>query len=180
MPVFELSQLLSQAQIAGYGAFALGITAFLQRDDRRLKHFLVAECAAYVAHFLLLHNPPAAGSAGISGIRTWLSLRFRSKRLAVFFTAVYLIMGAALIDTPTGWIPVAGACCATWGILCMQGIRMRFMVLASTALWLVNNILSHSIGGTVLEAFIAAANLTTITRILVDSKRVGAASPNLG
>jgi len=89
-------------------------------------------------------------------------------------------MGAALIDTPTGWIPIAGACCATWGILCMQGIRMRIMVLASTALWLVNNILSHSIGGTVLEAFIAAANLTTITRILVDSKRVGAASPNLG
>lgn len=175
MPPFETTQLFSPAQLAGYAAFILGITAFLQRDDRRLKLFLVAECAAYVVHFLLLGNPPAAGSAGVSGIRTWLSLRFRSKRLALLFTTVYLSLGATLIDSAAGWLPIVGACCATWGLLCMQGIRMRLTVLVSTALWLANNILSHSIGGTILEAFIAVANLTTISRAITDSKRVNAA-----
>lgn len=178
MPAFELTQLFSSAQLAGYAAFILGITAFLQRDDRRLKRFLVAECAAYVVHFLLLGNPPAAGSAGVSGIRTWLSLRFRSKRLALFFTAVYLSLGATLVVSMTGWLPIVGACCATWGLLCMQGIRMRLMVLASTALWLANNMLSHSIGGTILEAFIAVASLITISRTLAASKHVKTARPN--
>lgn len=172
-----MSQVLSPAQVAGYAACIVGVTAFLQSNDRRLKLFLVAECAAYVVHFVLLGNPPAAGSAGISGIRTALSLRFRSKGLAVFFMAVYLAVGTALVRSPTGWFPVLGACCATWGLLNMHGIRMRLMVLASTAFWLANNILSHSIGGTVLEAFIATANVTTIVRALLGRTRLQAARP---
>lgn len=176
MPTLEPSQLLTPAQISGYAAFVLGVTAFLQREDRRLKLFLIGECAAYVVHFVLLGNPPAAASAGVSGTRTALSLRFRSKWLALVFIAIYLVLGTILIESARGWLPVIGACCATWGLLNMQGIRMRLMVFASTALWLANNILSHSIGGTILEAFVATANLTTITRAVLEARRVAPAS----
>ena len=42
---------------------------------------------------------------------------------------------------------------------------MRLVLLTSTSLWLANNILSRSVGGTVLESIIAAASISTIARM---------------
>lgn len=162
----DLSRLLSPAQLVGYLAFVLGVTAFLQRDDRRLKLFLFTESAAYVAHFLLLGNPTAASSAAVSGARTLLSVRFRSRRLAVIVIAVYLGLAAVLSRTAAGWLPAVGSCFATWGLFTQHGIRMRVLVLVSTLLWLANNVVSGSIGGTVLEAFIAAVSVVTLVRMI--------------
>ncbi len=162
----DVSWLLAPAQLPGYLAFALGVTAFLQRDDRRLKLFLVSESAAYVLHFALLGNPTAAASAGTSGLRTLSSLRFRSRWLALGFMAAYVAVGAALGRGLASWLPVVGSCVATWGLFTQHGIRMRLLVLVSTLLWLANNVLTGSVGGTVLEAFIAAVSLATIARML--------------
>jgi hypothetical protein len=117
MPHLDLSQIFSRAQLVGYLAFVLGVTAFLQRKDRRLKAFLVGECAAYVVHFVLLQNFSAASSAGVSATRTLLSLRYQSKRLAVAVIVVCVALGAVLVRSPAGWLPVVGSCFATWGIL---------------------------------------------------------------
>ncbi len=160
------SQLLSPAQLVGYLAFVLGITAFLQRDDRRLKGFLASECATYVAHFLLLGNPVASASSGVSGCRTLLSLRFRSRRLMIALMLVYLAVGAALARSPAGWLPVVGSCFATWALFTLRGVRLRLAILASTLLWLANNLLSGSVGGSLLEALIAATSVTTILRMV--------------
>lgn len=179
MPLFDFAQLLSPAQLSGYAAFVLGVTAFLQRKDRRLKLFLVGECVVYVVHFTLLGNLPAASSAGVSGVRTFLSIRLRSRWLALIFMAIYLGIGIALDTTGVRWLPVVGGGVATWGMFVLHGTRMRLVVLASTVLWLINNILSGSIGGTVLEAFIATASLVTIVRMIVEARRGDAAAPPL-
>ena len=50
---------LSPAQLIGYVALVLGVSAFLQRDDRRMKLLIAVECFVYVAYFLLLGRPPA-------------------------------------------------------------------------------------------------------------------------
>ncbi|HMA95965.1 MAG TPA: YgjV family protein, partial [Polyangiaceae bacterium] len=116
MPPFDFAQLISPAQLSGYAAFVLGVTAFLQREDRRLKLFLVGECLAYAVHFTLLGNLPAASSAGVSGARTFLSIRLRSRWLALVFMVIYLIFGIALHTTGAQWLPVIGAGVATWGM----------------------------------------------------------------
>jgi hypothetical protein len=54
----------------------------------------------------------------------------------------------------------------------MRGVRMRLMLLVSTSLWLTNNILSGSIGGTLLETTIATINIITITRLLKERARI--------
>lgn len=169
------SQLLSPAQLLGYLAFVLGVSAFLQRSDRRLKLLLASECVAYVVHFALLGNPTAAASSGVSTARALLSLRFRSRRLAVIVIATYLALGVTFARTPAGWIPVVGSCISTWGLFTAQGIRMRVLVLVSTFLWLVNNVLSGSVGGTLLEALVATASVTTIVRMVREARRAGPA-----
>ncbi len=171
MPHLDFAQLLSPAQLFGYVAFVLGVTAFLQRDDRRLKLFLAAESATYVVHFALLGNPTAASSAAVSGVRTSLSVRFGSRRLAVIIIAAYVALGVALARTPAGWLPVVGSCFATWGLFTMSGIRLRLLVFVSTLLWLINNIVSGSVGGTLLEALIATTSITTIVRMAREARR---------
>jgi hypothetical protein len=52
---------------------------------------------------------------------------------------------------------------------------MRLLLLMCTLLWLANNILSGSIGGTLLECVIATANITTMIRLLRSRSRAALA-----
>jgi hypothetical protein len=156
----------SPAQCVGYLAFTLGVTAFLQSNDRRLKVFNSSECFVYAVHFLLLGNFPASASSFISGVRSLLSLKTRSPLLAALIIAINLALGAALVKSGFGWLPVAGSCIATVGVFMLQGIALRLSMLTSTFLWLANNIVSGSIGGTSLEVVIAVVNISTILRLV--------------
>jgi hypothetical protein len=158
---------LSPAQVVGYVALVLGVTGFLQRDDRRLKILVACECFVYVVHFTLLGRPPAASSALVSGVRTLVSVRFRSAWLAVATVAINVGLAVALSAHGAGWIPVVASSFGAIAVFTMQGVPMRLVLLSSTSLWLANNILSRSVGGTVLESIIAAASLSTIIRMTV-------------
>jgi hypothetical protein len=161
----------SPAQCVGYAAFVLGVTAFLQKVDRRLKFFNSLESLAYAIHFLLLGNPSAVVSSGVSSVRSLIAIRVRSRLLAAFFIVLNLALGLYVMKTPLGLLPVVGSCFATWAAFTMEGIPMRFVFLFSTFCWLANNILSASIGGTVLESFIASASIVTIARMIADRRR---------
>lgn len=162
---------LSPAQLLGYLAFALGVAAFLQRSDRRLKLLLAVESLAYVVHFALLGNPSASGSAFVNVVRLALSTRYRSPWLAAAAVATYLGVGVAVAHG-AGWLPVVGGALGSIAVFTMDGVRMRLVLLVCTGLWLANNVLSGSIGGTLLEAFIAGANVLTLVR-LVRARRAG-------
>ncbi|HSN14684.1 MAG TPA: YgjV family protein [Anaeromyxobacteraceae bacterium] len=157
---------LSPAQLLGYVALVLGVSAFLQRDDRRLKLLIASECFVYVAHFLLLGRPPAASSAGVSGVRNLLSVWFRSWWLAAASVAANVAIAIALSTHGTGWVPVVGSCLGAIAVFTLQGVPMRLVLLSSTALWLLNNVISRSYGGIVLETLIATASITTIVRMV--------------
>jgi hypothetical protein len=164
-------EFFSPAQCVGYIACVLGVIAFLQKVDWKLKLFNSFESMAYVAHFLLLGNPAAVVSALLSSVRSLLAVKIRSKTLAVIFIVANLGIGIYVMKSPMGLLPVIGSCMATWAAFVMCGIPMRVMYLLSTFFWLMNNILSGSVGGTVLECFILTANAITITRMLLTEYR---------
>jgi len=155
----------SPAQLVGYVAFLLGVTAFAQRIDWRLKFLVASECVVYTLHFFLLGNNPAAASALISATRTFLSLKTRSPWVAGFMLAINVILGAVLATTWTSWFSVAAGCSGTVAVFFLKGIGMRLLLLVATLCWLTNNILSGSIGGTLLEGIIAVVNTVTILRL---------------
>ncbi len=157
----------SAAQVFGYVALVLGVSAFLQRDDRRLKLLVACLSFAYAVHFGLLGRPPAATSALVSGLRTLLAVRFRSAWLAAASVAVTLALAVAVSTHGAGWLPVVASCLGAVALFTMKGIPMRLVLLSSTSLWLANNVLSRSIGGTILESLIAAASISTIIRMTV-------------
>jgi hypothetical protein len=161
--------LFSPAQVVGYIALALGITAFLQKSDDRLKFFNGTQGLVYALHFVLLGNLPASASALISSLRSFLALRYRSWLLGAAIIVANVGLGAAFARNTAGWLPVVGSSIATIAIFTMRGVPFRFVLLASTLLWLANNILTGSIGGTLLELANAAVNISTIIRMVRSS-----------
>ena len=157
--------LLSPAQIAGYAALAIGITAFLQKNDRRLTLLVAMVSLMYILHFSLLGNWPAMGCSVVSCVRNLAALKTRSLGWMAFFIAANVAVGATAASDAAGWVPAVASGLATVAVFRMSGIAMRLVLLSCTLLWLVNNILCGSIGGTVLECFIGTANLTTIARL---------------
>jgi hypothetical protein len=162
----------SLAQSFGYVAFVLGVSAFLQKSDRKLKALNSCQSLVYAVHFTLLGNPSAAASSLLSGIRSYLSLKTRSPYLAAAVIVVNVGLGFVFAKSAAGWLPVIGSCLATLAMFLMRGVRMRMVLLMSTSLWLTNNILSESIGGTLLETTIATINIITITRLLKERSRI--------
>jgi hypothetical protein len=160
----------SPAQMVGYVALVLGVSAFLQKSDKRLKTLISCESLAYVVHFVLLANFTAAGSALVACLRTWASIKSRSPVLAAIFFCLSFAVGVFFAKSAVGWIPVVASCLATLAVFLMQGVPMRLVLLVCTLLWLANNLLSASIGGTVLEAMIASVNVTTIIRLTLERR----------
>jgi hypothetical protein len=102
-------------------------------------------------------------------LRSFLALRYRSWLLGAAIIVVNVGLGAAFARNTAGWLPVIGSCIATIAIFTMSGVPFRSVLLVSTLLWLANNILTGSIGGTLLELANAAVNLSTIIRMVRSS-----------
>jgi hypothetical protein len=161
-----LDWLFSPAQLVGYLAFVLGVGCFLQTDDRRFKLFMTGECIAYVLHFALLGNPTAVASSSLSMLRSLLSLRTRSVWVAVAIVAANISFGLTIATKPSDWLPLCASCLGTLALFLLKGVAMRLLMLCGTGLWIANNLISGSIGGTALEVVVAAVNLVTIGRLM--------------
>jgi len=167
-------QFFSLVQCLGYVACALGVTAFLQKKDTRLKGFLAAECAVYTAHFWLLGNPPAALSAFLSGCRSGLAIKYRHWLMALVFVALNLGLGILFARRWTDVLPIMGGVLGSVALLTMTGTPMRVVLLISTLCWLGNNCLTGSVGGMLLESFNALANGFTLARLLTETRQAAA------
>ncbi|MDO6388011.1 MULTISPECIES: YgjV family protein [Uliginosibacterium] len=165
-----LTEVLSPAQLVGYVAFILGVASFLQKSDRHFKLYMFGECIAYVIHFWLLGNPTAMASSSISAIRSALSLYTRSIWVAITVVIVNLALGITLVQHWWNWFPLIASCVGTLALFLLHGVRMRVVMLLGTLLWVANNIISGSIGGTALEIVILAVNSHTIWRMRRDAR----------
>jgi hypothetical protein len=155
----------SPAQLLGYLAFVLGVVAFAQRIDWRLKLLVATECLVYTLHFYLLGNHPAAISAALSAARMFAALKTRSPALASLFLVANLGLGLAVATSWTAAFAIGAGLAGTVAAFFLTGIGLRALLLVATLCWLTNNCLSGSIGGTLLESTIAVINTTTILRL---------------
>jgi hypothetical protein len=170
----------SPAQLVGYLAFVLGVTAFAQRIDWKLKALIAVECLAYTVHFAMLGNNAASFSAALSAVRMFASLKTRSPALAGFFLAANIIVGILLAHSWTAVFAIAAGCSGTWAAFFLSGLKLRGVLFFATLCWLSNNIVSGSIGGTLLETIIALVNGTTMWRLWQAGKKKEASGGQRG
>jgi hypothetical protein len=159
------------AQIIGFIAFALGITAFLQKDDKKLRMIMTAQGLTLSLHFFLLGAHTGAALACISGIRNLMSVFSWGKKLAPFFYALILFMGWYTYESPVNLLPVFAGLIAVAAFFFLSGIRLRLALVCGSSLWLIHNIFVGSIGPSIMEAFMVCAGLYRTWKLSLEHKK---------
>lgn len=159
------------AQGVGVIAFLVGITTFINRDERRFKKQLSLYSAIIGVHFFLMGAFPAGSSALLNAIRTMITLRTRSLWVMAIFIALTGGIGLAKFHHPMELLPVAGTVVSTWALFRLQGLPMRCIIWCSTACWVAHNFWLGSIGGTLIEGSFLVMNGMNIIRFWRMQKR---------
>jgi hypothetical protein len=163
------------AQLLGFVSLALGVSTFYQKNDRKLKVIMFIFNINHLIHFILLGSSVSAVSAGLSALRTGTSIYTSSKYVAAFFIITALSLGVYISKEWWDLWPIFGTALGTYSMFMLKGIRMRILFLISSFLWLTNNIIIGSIGGTLLEMSVIVMNSLTIYRMVRDQKRAAVA-----
>lgn len=156
------------AQAVGLFSVALSLLCFFQKDDLRLKSIMLVFNINHAVHFFLLGASTSAFCCLFSACRTATSIKVKSKLVAFGFILVTITVGSLIAEQWTDMIAIVGACCGTYALFCLDGIKMRLCLFAGSCFWLTNNIIVGSIGGMILESAVILMNLTTMYRLYRD------------
>ncbi|WP_313107063.1 YgjV family protein [Pseudescherichia vulneris] len=152
------------AQGVGVIAFVVGITTFINRDERRFKKQLSLYSAIIGVHFFLMGAFPAGSSALLNAIRTLITLRTRSLWVMALFIVLTGGLGLAKFNHVMELLPVFSTIVSTWALFRLKGLAMRGVLWCSTACWVAHNFWLGSIGGTLIESSFLIVNGLTIIR----------------
>ncbi len=158
------------AQGVGLLALIIGASAFLQKDDHKLKRNLTLYTLVIGVHFLLLGQWPAAVTAWLSSVRTYLSARTRNVWVMLIFLLIVWVLGLGKASTWIHYLPLFGATFGTWALFRETGLRMRLLMLAGTICWVIHNFAVGSIGGTLIEGSFLLINLRTMWSLLKEER----------
>lgn len=153
------------AQALGLLSFALGISTFYQKEDKKLKILMLIFNLNHLLHYLLLGSLVSALGALLSAIRTATAIHCSSKIFAMVFIAISVLSGLCLAQGVWQLWPIVGTVIGTYSVFMLQGIRLRIGFLLGASCWLINNIYVGSVGGTLLEISAMVMNCTTIFRL---------------
>lgn len=109
--------------LAGVGviAFLIGITTFINRDERRFRLQLAVYSAIIGVHFFLMGAGPAGMSAGLNALRTVISLRTRSLWVMTVFILLTLILGTGKLQHAMELLPIIGTVASTGRCFAAKG-----------------------------------------------------------
>lgn len=159
------------AQGVGVIAFLIGITTFINRDERRFRLQLAVYSAIIGVHFFLMGAGSAGMSAGLNALRTVISLRTRSLWVMTVFILLTLILGLGKLQHAMELLPIIGTVASTWALFRCKGLTVRCVMWCSTACWVTHNLWLGSIGGTLIEGSFLIVNGLNIIRFRRMQKR---------
>lgn len=170
MDIFEsLNALFWQdpaAQSIGFMALVVGISAFLHRDDQKLRYYLTVFTFLMAIHFFMLGLWTAAILALLGSARNYVSSLTNSVWVMVLFLFTAWVIA---IPNSSEWVhilPVLGVSFGTWALFKEKGLRLRFFMSLGTLCWLSHNHLVGSIGGVFIESLFLIINGRTMVKLL--------------
>jgi len=149
----------------GHAALLVSLVTFSRKRDTQFKGWLVGQNLLYAIHFFLMGNLAAMVGSTLSSTRTLLSLYTRSLVVIAILLTANVLLGFWVVKAAWNVIPLTATAIATVAMFRLHGLQLRCVMLLCTILWLINNILTGSIGGTAMESMIAVMSCFTIFRL---------------
>jgi len=160
------------AQILGLLAFTISLVGYTSTSDHRLKAMIAMGTAAFTLQFICLGAWLVSISLMMNTARSWLSIYRKGFSWFLLVISIQLMVSIPLARSYHDIFPIAGSILGSFGLLCLDGIRLRMAMFATTCFWFINNLLWGSIGGVMLDLLNASANLIAIYRIYCMQKQI--------
>ncbi|WP_439836068.1 YgjV family protein [Aeromonas enteropelogenes] len=153
------------AQSVGLLACLVGATAFMQRQDNKLRLHLTLNGTLMGLHFLLLGSSVAAINCLLCAVRNWVSGYYRGLSVMLLFLALAWLLVIPQITHPVQILTLLGTTLSTYALFRLNGIALRLCMLSSTVCWLTHNVWAGSIGGILQESIFFVINSHTIFKL---------------
>ncbi len=153
------------AQSIGLLACLVGATAFMQRQDSKLRAHLTLNGTLMGLHFLLLGSSVAAINCLLCAVRNWVSGYHRGLGAMLLFLVLAWSLVIPQVSHPVQLLTLLGTTLSTFALFRLNGIALRLRMLSSTICWLTHNIWAGSIGGILQESIFFILNSHTIFRL---------------
>lgn len=155
----------------------LAFISFQQNNSRNILLFQILANSAFVIHFIFLGAPEGAAMNLISLVRNFVFFQKNQKTKwadnqfwLYFFTAITIAAG---IITWKGWLsllPTLGLVLSGIAFYSKNPRTNRLVYFPSSPLWLVYDIVSRSIAGTITEVFSLISLIIAIVRFDIMKK----------
>lgn len=155
----------------GILAFLIGLTVFIQRDDKKLKIRLVIYTAFMGLHFFFLGATPAGISASLNSVRTLVSIYFRKQIFMYIFIFLTLALTVPNIHHWMEVLPVIGTVMSTVAFFKFTHLPLRITMWLSTVCWVIYNFWVGTIGGMLIESSFLIINGIAICRFSILLKK---------
>ena len=150
------------AQAFGIFAFLFGVITFLQKNDDRLKLYMLCLYACQIVHFYFMGAATASAANVLNFIRTIVSLKYNGTWIGLVFLTLNIAWGSYLYQSPISILPILGSLFGTYSVFYLSGVKMRLCLMAGASCWMIHNVVILSIGGILLETIVIFGNLYTI------------------
>jgi hypothetical protein len=153
-------------QTCGLVALVICVVAFASKSDDRLLVLLISANVAFAFQYIFFQSWTAAALTMLVIARIVLARRYRGSKAVM--AGVLLASAIAAAFTWQSWVdmlPIGAMVLGTLGMFLMRGIPMRVCLGVAALLWMFNNLLIGTIGGTIAEGLIVITNIITIVRL---------------
>lgn len=155
----------------GIIAFLIGLTVFIQRDDKKLKFRLIIYTAIMGLHFFLLGATPAGISASLNAVRTLVSIYFRKSVIMYIFITLTLSLTLPNIHHWMESLPVIATLMSTVAFFKFTHLKLRITMWLSTVCWVIYNFWIGTLGGMLIESSFLLINGFAIYRFTALKKK---------
>lgn len=156
------------AQVFGIVGMTFNITSFLQKDQKKIFIFQFFGALFFTISFFMLGAHTGASLNLVAAIRAIIYInkgRLHAERkrwvggfffiYILVYVATFTLFGEAMSvkNILVEILPVIAMTVATFSFSLPKAKHVRLFALISSPLWLIYNVISHSVGGVLCESF---------------------------
>ena len=154
------------AQICWFVAMFITLAAYLQKEDKHVKKFMMVSVFFWGIHYFLLWVMTWVAIIAIWYIRLILSTKYKkSKKSFIFIICITLLSALYTYSGILSLLPVGASLIATYAFFFLEQIRLRLAFIWVSILWLVHNMSIWAIAGILNEIMVQIVLIFTVYRM---------------
>ena len=168
LATFNLTQLI------GLVAMSIWVGAMAAKTNKRLNQYWTIGNIFWVLHYSLMNAWAGAASASVNIIRSLSFIYLPQPQYRKFLLGglsfLYISVNAPFIHKAVDIFPVIACLLTCFAFYVVSILRSRWLLIASSAAWLVYGLINHSIGQILASIFSIIVGLVTIARLWREHK----------